>query len=166
MSGAINKDADGLDFVWVDPAAATELGRLMAYPTLTPFTHPILGPFNSMEGFWYYVGTQERDDKLRELWGSEARTYGKKMTTRKVAAFREILVTGVVAKIQQSPRLRELIQSEPVLPFRIYYLFGPQKLPIRPTRSKLTEGILEQAREIVLGSVELPEIDYTQLLKT
>jgi hypothetical protein len=146
---------DGVDHINIGPSAATELGRLLAHFTESHFTHPYLGPFNCIEGYWYYVKSQTPDDRLRQLTGKAAYVYGKTLPHVRRRRFRDIIMDGNYQKILENDRLRSLlVESE--LPFTQYYLYGPHNLPINP---KTAPWLVEDFEELRSCFKEDPD-DY------
>src|SRR6185312_6055403 len=97
------KASDGIDHINISPQGKTELGVLLAHFTEARFTHEYLGPFNCMEGYWYYVKTATPDDKLRSLVGKAAYQYGKGLPSIRRRCFQEIIMDGNYFKISQNP---------------------------------------------------------------
>lgn len=120
----INKD--GIDHINIYSKGKTELGRYLSNFTYSPFEHPIYGNFKSIEGFWYYNLTG--DEKLRELYGYEAKKHGqnqcKYVINGEWGVDRTQVKLAIIAKLTQSnpEMLEEFIYSD--LPFKHYYNFG------------------------------------------
>ena len=135
---------DGVTHINIWILGKTELGKMLAHFYHMPFKHPRLGPFNSMEGLWHYVKTEEKDDTLRALSGINAANF---------------------YKIEQNPRLVQLM-VESDLPFEFYYLFGPDNIKITPPGyTWLVDGFEEIRRMLKEGRRPADEdIDYTPLL--
>ena len=156
---------DGVTHINIWILGKTELGKMLAHFYHMPFKHPRLGPFNSMEGLWHYVKTEEKDDTLRALSGIKAKDYGKKLTRRHVKDFHAIINAANFYKIEQNPRLVQLM-VESDLPFEFYYLFGPDNIKITPPGyTWLVDGFEEIRRMLKEGRRPADEdIDYTPLL--
>lgn len=150
---------DGVTHINIYTLGKTELGKGLAHFTFSPFKHPYYGPFNSMEGFWYFIKAKEPDDTLRNLAGYKAKEYGKKLPGRFRENFKEIVVDANFHKIDQNPRLKQLI-VESVLPFDHYYLYGPGNLLIRPKGFEwLVEGF-EHIRVLLREGREPDPVNY------
>ncbi len=122
---------DGKDHIRIGPDARTLLGRLLANTALTPFVHPELGAFDSMEALWAYVKSGCCREELRKLRGEQAlrETHAcRRVPTRH---FRRLICQGLEAKIETHPQLRnllatnrldfvryEVIDNEPLLNFQ------------------------------------------------
>lgn len=126
----IDPSKDGIDHINVDKRATTRLGVLLANFSNSPFTHPIYGPFKSIEGFWHWIKSENRDDYIRGLFGYEAKQCGRKYyKTRIIENFKEEIITAIYYKVIQNDELFNLL-LESNLPFKQYYLYGPKKIPI------------------------------------
>ena len=68
---------DGVSHINVWSRGTTDLGRDLSNFAHTPFVHPRYGPFQSVEGFWYWLSTGQKEIKLRHLWGYLAKEEGK-----------------------------------------------------------------------------------------
>ena len=150
---------DGCTHINVYSKGVTELGRLLAHYTFSPFVHPYFGPFNSMEGYWYYIKALKPDDALRTLHGWEAKDYGKKLDHIRRPNFKELVVDANYHKVMQNPRLRDLMRAS-VLPFDHYYLYGPGSILIRPKGFEWLVTGFEQIRTMVKLGKTPPRINY------
>lgn len=134
--------SDGITHVNI--GGRTVLGQDLAHFAHMPFVHPFYGPFNCMEGFWYYIKAQHPDDTLRSLVGYRAKDYGKDLPMKKVDNFKELIIEANYYRINQNPEFREMfVNCE--LPFDHYYLYGEGNLLIRP---KGFEWIVEGFEEL------------------
>jgi hypothetical protein len=66
---------DGIGHINVYSKAKTKLGRELSNFSFSPFTHPEDGKFNSIEGYWYWLGCKQ--EKLRKVWGYAAKRLGR-----------------------------------------------------------------------------------------
>jgi hypothetical protein len=69
---------DGVTFINVYSKSTNTLGRDLSNFANTPFTHPQLGYFQSIEAAWYYLFTGKLHEKLRYLHGAKAKIEGRK----------------------------------------------------------------------------------------
>lgn len=123
-SGLEYSKLDGTTHVNIYSRGETALGRGLSHFYYSPFVHPYYGPFNCMEGFWYYIKASEghRDDALRTLVGHKAKEYGKRLPARRRDNFKQVIVEANFHKVEQNSTLKQqMIDS--VLPFDHYYLF-------------------------------------------
>lgn len=155
---------DGVNHINIWHTGATELGRQLSHTTETPFIHPYFGPFNSIEGFWYYIRSETKDDKLRMMFGQEAKNYGRKLTHIWVDGFPSIIMAANFHKIDQRPELKKMF-VESTLPFDHYYLFGPGKVLVRPKVHGWLVGGFENLRRLMKEGKTPREPHYDDLAK-
>lgn len=133
-----SKAKDGVDHINIHSMGKTELGKLLSHFAHAPFVHPYLGPFYSIEGFWYFAraGFNEQNSRLRYLSGFRAKQVGREITDLKwYKEFKDDILAANYQKIIQHDRIRELmIESE--LPFDHYYTFGELNVHVTPKESE------------------------------
>lgn len=164
VAGRYNKATDGIDHINISPQGRTELGVLLAHYTESHFVHEYLGPFDSMEGYWYYVKSAVPDDKLRSLSGKQAYLYGKELPAIRRQFFREIIKDGNYFKISQNDRLRELFAASE-LPLTQYYNYGAHSIAINPKTMPWLVPDFEQLREMFRYDVEHKITSYDDYQK-
>lgn len=158
----VNPD-DGVTHINIWLYGNTHLGRQIAHFYHRRFVHPVLGPFNSMEGLWHYVKTEEKDDALRKLYGIKAKDYGNKLTKKWVPNFKRIIIAANYFKIEQFEDLKELMLNS-TLPFRMYYYHDHDGVLIEPEEYKwLVEGF-EEVRQMFKEGRCPEELDYSHAL--
>lgn len=154
----VNPD-DGVTHINIWIHAQTHLGRMLSHFYKMRFTHPVLGPFNSMEGLWHYVKTEEKDDTLRKLYGPHAKDYGHQLTQQYIENFRAIIIAANFYKIERNENLK-MMMVESTLPFRYYYYHGPQDVFVEPPEYKwLVEGF-EEIRRMLRENRRPADLDY------
>jgi hypothetical protein len=122
----LSQEEDGKDHINIYSRGQTSLGRLLSHFASTYFSHPVYGPFDSMEGFWYYMRSKEKDDQLRYLSGFAAKEYGRVLEPAWYEQFWEDILAANYQKVIQNPHIKQaLIASE--LPFQHYYIHYPQR---------------------------------------
>ena len=99
------------------------LGRALSNFAHTPFTHPEYGHFESVEGFWYWLGTGKQHDVLRKLYGIEAKLEGRKYPVVHLKNFQEEIEKALRLKLEQHPRIAKALKAS-TLPLTHYYYFG------------------------------------------
>lgn len=114
---------DGVDHVNIYSKAHTDLGQVLSNFALTPFNHPEFGQFNSVEGFWYWLATGMFDDKLRSLYGYQAKEHGKKLDRVQISNFKVQIKKAILLKVDQNDRVKEELKKCN-LPFTHYYYYG------------------------------------------
>lgn len=118
---------DGIDHIRIDNRANTDLGRILDSQYILPFIHPVLGQFNTTEGFWHYISMENPSDLLRVINGHECRKHIHDL--KKAKKFKKIIVKNFYdhilfvnhLKIEASPKLKRMF-IESTLPFKMYYV--------------------------------------------
>lgn len=114
---------DGITHINIYSKGRTPLGRFLTNFALAPFDHPTDGPFESVEGYWYWLKTGRQHEILRLLHGAEAKTTGKKFDAVEIDGFDDQIKIAIRAKLlAHRGWLSQLIQSE--LPLTHYYYYG------------------------------------------
>jgi hypothetical protein len=117
----MNPTDDGVTHINVYSRGRTELGRALSNFAHTPFEHPEDGHFESVEGYWYWLST--RDERLRNLWGWEAKSVGRQLggsDYRDEPEFRRKVCLALDVKIDSHPDLHRML-VESTLPLAHYY---------------------------------------------
>lgn len=114
-------EEDGITHINAHPTSKIELGKLLSQWAHTPFIHPFYGPFTSIEGFWYWLRSSVRDDKLRYLSGKHAKGYGKVLPKNFYPEFWEDIHAAVWQKIIQNTNISQML-LDTTLPIRQYYV--------------------------------------------
>ena len=164
-----NPENDGVTHINIDYNGKTELGVLLSHFAKTPFEHPYFGTFNSMEGFWHFLKSTERSDKMRKYWGNDAKVFGKQFTWHNVNKFYEVIMAANFYKIEQTPNLKEMFNNSE-LPFANYYVrksegdaAGQGSIVIKPTNYVKIIKMFEDLR-IMMHYDERPlPIDYSDV---
>lgn len=116
----LDPSQDGTSHINIYSRAATKLGKQLSNFSYSPFTHPEFGLFNSVEGFWYWLSTGCKHEKLRALYGYDAKKFGSKLERLPRDDFNEQIKKAIRIKIESDPDLFfSFINSD--LPFCHYY---------------------------------------------
>lgn len=156
-------DQDGVTHINIDMDGATELGRQLAHFSKVPFNHPVFGQFNTMEGFWVYIRSEAPLDDLRYLPGHRAKLMGKTVKSVRVENFEEIIMQANYYRIEQHPELRQMLVDS-VLPFENYYLYGDEKIAIRPASAPIIVRLFESLRDMFKHNLPPPQPDLRPIL--
>ncbi len=113
---------DGVDHINIWDQGATDLGKLLAHGTALGFRHSLFNKFATVEGFWNYIRSEEREDRLRKLVGKPLRNCIRELTFRNIVNFRAIIMDANWQKIQQYPVLKEAVKNS-TLPFDCYFVY-------------------------------------------
>ena len=127
--------ADGITHINIYSRSQTALGRWLSNFTKEPMTLDGTGIhdgwFNSIEAYWYWL--TRRDDRLRPLYGFNAKKMGKQLpvvlqsqgfnTVKMHSEFEARIRYAMWVKLCiNEPMQKEFTAS--VLPFAHYYVFG------------------------------------------
>jgi hypothetical protein len=127
---------DGVTHINTYSRGRTELGRLLTNFAETPFTHTKYGPFNSVEGLWYWLKTGKVNNELRDLSGFPAKRQGSEMSSRNKEnlvsttskEFKEDVLEGIRCKLKQNKYILKMM-LETDLPFTHYFWKGDLNNP-------------------------------------
>lgn len=120
-------EKDGVDHINAYSKARTKVGRRLTNYARTPFEHRILGKFESMEGFWFWLASGRQYNRLRTVSGFNAHELGRvcleNIEYEKVVddKFKKWIKEATEAKFRQNTDLlQELIETGD-LPIVHYY---------------------------------------------
>jgi hypothetical protein len=156
----MNWKEDGLDHINIWSNAETELGKVLAHEFPLNFYHSVFGKFCSVESFWFYINSAERDDVIRNMSGKVLKDFSKKLTKIRVLNFRAIIMDSNWQRIQQYPDIVEAIKMNE-LPYDTYYVNSSNKLRVRHAYFKWFNKGFE---EIVRAIKEDRQPDFSFLL--
>jgi len=146
-------EEDGITHINIDYRGNSELGRLLHQFTPAPFTHPHFGKFASVEGFWQYIRSVERDDRLRKLSGIVAFKHGQKAKEYRDMNYCEVLDMANYYKIDQNPKIKKLMIKS-TLPFECYYTQGEGNIVTLPVnRARVIDCFTKLRKNFVEGIV-------------
>lgn len=151
--GAIG--VDGVDHINISDEGATELGRSLSHSAKIPFDHSHYGQFVSMNNFWYYIRSVERDDRLRSFYGKRLRMCVDQATTScRVPNFRVLIMDANWQKTQQSPGLLDMLGAS-AIPFDCWYRYRRDGgIVVRPNFAHWLIAGFEEIRKAVKNSRE------------
>lgn len=143
----------------------SRLGRLATNHSNITITHPMFGAFRTLEGLWYWLrtGKKEEHDWLRVVSGAQARKEGKLLPVVFNDHFQREFKLGIIAKLNESYELRQLLK-ESTLPLVHYYYYGgrdPADVTIRQPKGHEWQMIFwEEMRVLLKAGKSLPtEVD-------
>lgn len=153
---------DGVDHINTTNRAQTSLGRKLSTQALSYFKHPLCGQFMSLEGFMWYVRTE--NDQFRSLPGPKAAIAGKKLHyADKTKVSKEMYILLCVDAywhlVTQSQELTRQVR-ESTLPFDMY-IVNPSGLRERTANAAWVVHALELIRTALKEDQSYPE--FTQL---
>ena len=122
---------DGITHINIYSKGQTDLGRLLSNFAFTPFKHPHHGKFNSIEGFWFWLGSKPsfQRESLRILSGAPAKSLGQRLERVKFEedCFRSEIREAIACKTYQHHKIYKALK-ESNLPFTHYYVYGNKKV--------------------------------------
>jgi len=122
---------DGILFINVYSKGQTTLGQNLSNFAHTPFTHPSLGNFNSIEGAFYYFLTGKIHEQLRLLSGGAAKKEGRRVIPKEWLEestpisdrFKQFILECIQCKLRTHKQiLMQLISTD--LPLEHFYVQG------------------------------------------
>jgi len=142
----MKSNMDGINHINVYSKGKTPLGRFLSNFTKCELNTED-GRFNSIEGYWYWLGCQNRfgSDKLRDLCGFEAKRMGRHLGAADwlpEGIFRQKIKKAIKNKIMWSDYWIDFINS--TLPFTHYYEYGDKVIQV--PSSKWIIEYLEELR--------------------
>lgn len=152
---------DGVDHINIFEGAVTDLGKCLSHSNQLRFQHKLYGGFSNIESFWYYIRTEEHDDRVRKLTGNKLKVFADEMTPRRVKNFMAIILDANWQRICQYPELKAAVK-ENTLPFECYsYLKRQDGIRQRPPHAHWMIPLFE---EISLALKEDREPNLTKFL--
>lgn len=111
---------DGVDHINIWEKGTTELGKVLSPSVTIAFNHNVFGHFETMEGFWHYIHSAERDDRIRNMSGTSLKNFARKLSPTRVKHFKALIIDANYQKIKKYKQIVESIK-ESNLPFDAYY---------------------------------------------
>lgn len=157
---------DGVHHINVWEEGETILGRALSHMAKLPFTHSTLGPFESIEGLWYYVQAETPDETLRTKSGFQALSAGRKVKTRPVADFRIIIANANWEKVNAYPDIMQMVMDCNLHFEKYYYKVEPatahkaeQQSRQRTVNSPWIIGMFDEIRYALINNKQ-PDFDF------
>lgn len=122
-SGSVDRtpEQEGITHINCQPTSNTKLGKFLDINAQAEFTHPELGKFASLGGFWFYLRTEEPVESLRAAHGSRCKYIAQRLKMIQVDNFRAIVAEAALIKIlSNEAMMQELVES--TLPFTLHYV--------------------------------------------
>jgi hypothetical protein len=134
---------DGVDHINIWENGLTDIGKALSPEVNMPFVHPVYGPFKSMIGFSYWVRSEFKDERMRNLYGKKAFIIGEKLNLVHVPNYRVLYMQALYALVTSYPGLVESLFTLEQ-PIDSYYLYGDLNTRIRTWNANwLIPGITE-----------------------
>jgi len=148
----INPNLDGITHVNIYSQGKTELGRMLSnfycYEIKTKD-----GEFNSVEGYWYWLGIEECKEKevLRRLYGYDAKKTGNSLKyhfrKRFDNDFQNKIFNAIWVKVKNNKNM--FLGEVGKLPFEHYYNFNGKIVDVKNKYLWMVKGI-DKMREYIL----------------
>lgn len=115
-------EADGIDHICIDRAAATQLGRMLATGTDSNWTHPVLGYFRTLDNLWFFLSVSKPNDDLRRMPRQAALAFARKHCggLDYYPNIEAVFADSIFRFVKQKKELTRMLVENP-LPFDIYY---------------------------------------------
>ena len=149
---------DGKDHINCHGMATTYLGKQLNTEARTHFHHKWAGNFSTLEGFIWYIGTE--DDSFRNMPGYIARITGKSLKpNQKVRLSRDTYKILIADAYWQLITAKDKLKNElanSTLPFDMYGITNTG-VRIRLHNAGLYTTILELIRQALVNKQEYPD---------
>jgi len=132
VASPMNWKGDGIDHINIWEHSNDPLGKFLANGSKTVFDHKYFGTFRSVESFWKWIQSEERDDRIRHMSDTRLRRFSKSLKVLRIVNFKAIIMDAVYQKINTYPEYKKLLK-ESELPLDLYYLNQRSGVKIRPT---------------------------------
>lgn len=143
----INEKTDGVNHINAYSKGKTALGRMLSNFEHSPFVHPELGRFESMEGFWFYISTGMQHEELRDMFGFTAKQYGSSMSTVYNPDFEDMIYEGLECKLTQNDHILNACRDNR-LPYYHYYVWSDK--PIKLDESFWIQALRKTIQKLLL----------------
>ena len=172
---------EGEDHININLQSNTTIGLLLTPEYIKVINYPHLGKFSSVLSLWYWVRSQNKDDRIRRMVGNELKSYAEKNKLYKnyVSNFKAIMAKATWIKVKAYPSIIEEIRKlGPDIKLLSYYVVKSSEVRIT---TKYAEFIISVGNEIIdavkndrepnfdflIDTPEESDMDYTGgILKT
>lgn len=128
-------DQDGINHINVYTKSQTEIGKMLSNLSNYGFVHPEFGSFKTLEGFWFWLVTDKKHHKLKELDGFNANKEGRKIcddssidydSITSSNQFRDTFKSGIECKLRQNTFILQKLVETKELPLTHYFFYSPR----------------------------------------
>jgi len=150
---------DGVDHINIWQHGKTDLGVALAHETRLGIHHKYFGRFASMESFWCYISSVERDDRLRNRGGRPLKDLMRTLTHTHVENFRAVVMDANYQKVCEHKEIYEALLAS-TLPIDMYETYRRSDgIRIRPSAANwMIDGFHEIRKAIQEGRE--PNFDF------
>jgi hypothetical protein len=122
--GNVNRiGEEGVNHILLSKFSKNPVGKILAIDSDEPLHHRTLGYFRTFQGFWHYISTEERDDRLRELTGHNLDKLVEKLTKIRIHNFNALILDALYQRAVQKKESILLIRKS-TLPFDHYRIYN------------------------------------------
>lgn len=139
-------EEDGVDHINVSSSAKTQLGKLLTPAAPTPFTHPQIGPFASIDGLRFWLIDAAHDDRFRTAANGMVHRLQQQIKDLVPGnEWQEIVAEAMWLRTLGYPEIAELMTANE-LPYRCYYLqeLNSISLPVEVAMGRWLLPVLEE----------------------
>ena len=148
MASPMDIGEDGVTHINIWDHGKTEIGKLLSHSSELSFKHDVFFNFRTMDCFWHYIRSQERDDHIRDMSPRALKEFSKKLTPVRVVNFRAIIMDANYQKVMQYPVLVSAMM-ESTVPFECYYTHLNSDVRIRPPFASWIMRGFEEIRKAI-----------------
>ena len=154
---------EGVDHININMHSQTHLGKVLDPSYLKTFGYEFIGKFPSVLNLWYWLRSEDLDDTIRRLTGSNLRTYGDgNGKPNYVPNFKAIIALATWKKLHAYPRLiAEIKDMDPNIKILSYNVIRSSGLRICSNYATL---IIDIVNEIFKAIREEREPDFEQFI--
>jgi hypothetical protein len=124
----LTPDDDGITHINAASKGRTKLGKDLSNFANYPIEHTKHGHFDSLEGMWYWLLSNQQFDELRTVSGYPAKQLGESLMEGKEfvideSTFKEDILEGLRCKLRQHKKLLKML-VDTNLPITHYNWYG------------------------------------------
>ncbi len=150
----IDPTQDGITHINIYSQGKTELGKMLTNFSKFHITTKD-GNFNSVEGYWYWLGIEDCKEKevLRNLYGFTAKKTGKelkkKYASRTDDDFESKILNAIWYKVKRNSHM--FTSDIATLPFEHYYNFAGKVVDVKDKYIWMIDGIDRMRKYILIN---------------
>lgn len=114
---------EGVDHINISSQSKTHLGKLLDPSYFKVIRYPCIGKFNSVLNLWYWLKSEEMDDRLRNYTGAKLKSIAPRPPSYKhITNFKAIITYATYLKIKDYPSaMKDLREFGEGMQFASYY---------------------------------------------
>ena len=155
----VSKHQNGSAYINISSESKQELGRILHPAWKHPFTHPIYGNFNCLEGFRWFLASGCLKQNLREKYGHEMAIFGRSSKRLPYQEELKSLIEAFGYQLEQNPKLREALEMIKAnhakdIPVTYFHVYGNAVKDMNVIATPMVKVILEYLDSTENASVE------------